>query len=1048
MSKKSYPHIIACYLILMLLAYQNTYCQQFNNWIFPQNLGLTFNTSPPSILTNTNIGITNSVATISDKFGNLLFYTNGTTVFNRNHLPMPNGTGLNGLGLYGINSALIAPTNDSNRYYIFTANGSTFSGLQGYRYSLVDISLNNGLGDVIIKNELIYTPSTTCRFNLIPHSNGLDFWLICKLNMNEFRCYKFSCNGINGNPVISNVGTNISLFNDYRGGDLKISPDKKTIAISYFYGNYIELFNFNNDNGTVFNSIKIPKQAPFGIEFSGDSKILYITSDTLSSSGSNIYQYNLLNYDSISIKQSETLIGSNLNRPRGSLQLAADGKIYHCPGNSNYLDVIHNPNNIGINCNFQNNAIALNSISDRTYAVLPKGFTNLFYNQSAQITNYTINAPCNTVTLFAKTYIKGNHLSFHWNFGDGTTLTQTVPSGGDTTFTSVTHNFPALQQDSFYVTLTVTSDTLCGQSSTGKPVILRGIIFPTKPKAGFTYQTFCNGSVQFTDTAQTNGNTLSYKWYFGNGDSSTLASPIYQFNNTSPNYTVTQIVQGCLADTFSTTITPTFTPTAALTYTNNCGSLTANFNFTTNATIAKRYIWWGNGFVDSISTAANFSYTYTAYDTFLLKMLVKDVNGCFSDTFYLPVITKAKPIAAFVYNNNACANTAFVLNNTSTVTNSVLTNFIWQANGIVYANTANASFSLPQGLYNFQLKVTSALGCTDSVQQTIAVQSKPTININFTNSCINKPIAFTGNATVANGSIVKYLWHFGNGDSALQQNVVYTYHNPGKYLLQCLATSSNGCIGVVTDSITIDSKPIANFILPNVCTGKLAIFNNTTTNFLGHVNYVWNFGNGLTSNQINGSTIYHNIGSYTVKLQATTTHGCIDTISKPITITNIPAFAGKDTTVWQGTPFTLYGSGGQFYQWQPANLLQNPTNAITTGIAQQTQQFILKVTNTDGCIGYDSVWVYVMLPLKIPNAFSPNGDGINDTWAIGNANTYNNLKVQVFNRAGQLVHEQQGSFTPWNGTYNNKPLPLGTYYYIIQTHNNMPPKTGWVMIIK
>lgn len=1044
MSKKVYAHIILLLISACLILAQVAYTQQFNNWYLLQNAGITFNTTPPSPLYGGMISSGNGCASMSDKNGQLLFYCNGSTVWNKNHQIMPNGIGLLGAAATNNNVIAMPVIGNNNLYYIFTAGAIVLnpSNSTGYCYSIVDMSLNGGLGDVTLKNQLIFSPSAE-RFTIAANGNGTSAWLVAKDWGDRFYSYPITCAGISSNSVISQTGLSLdSNALNMVSGDIKTSPDTKLIAQSFFKKGYIEIYKFNNNTGVLSDAIRIPVTNAKGIEFSPNSKKLYVSADTGTvKPGYKIVQFDLSIYDSTFISNSANIVGISIDttisliRNAGYIQLTPDGKITHPGYQTLKLDVILYPDSTGIACNYQPNywTVGGTRVLDR----FPKGFTNLFIAQPAAIADYTL-SPCRSATFTGKTYIKGNNLTFNWDFGDGTTATQTVPSGGDTTYTTITHSFPNTP-DSFYITLTVSSDTLCGTGTSGKKIIFPNVPPLIAPTAGFTYTTNCNGSIQFTDTSQANGNgTLTYTWYFGDGDSSAAASPLHQYNNLIDSFTVTQIVQsnitGCthLADTVVKTMYPLLKPVAGLYYTATCGNLSIQFTDTSQGSIAKRYIWFGDGYIDSTNSNTSFSHTYMAYDTFLVKMLVKTNQGCQSDTLYLTVITKATPVANFVYNNNGCAGIPFILNNSSTVQNVSFNNFEWYVNGALSSTQPNASLTLPQGNYTVKLKVTSAHGCTDSITKNVAVQGTPIVTANFGNGCVNSAINFNANATAANGSITKYIWYFGNGDSALQQNTTYTYSTHGKYEVSCHAVSSNGCTGITKDSIVIESIPHTDFSIAAACTGKESLFTNTTTNALGVVNYYWNFGNGNTSQQTTGKTIYTTIGSYTVSLTATTTNGCTNTTTHNLTIKDLPAFAGNDTTIWKGTSFILHGSGGTNYSWQPSYLLQNANTSTVTGIAQNTQQFILKVTDNNGCIGYDSVWVYVMLPLKIPNAFSPNGDGINDTWVIENVNNYPHLSVEIYNRWGQMIHSQKGKFTPWNGTYNNKPVPIGTYYYLIK----------------
>ena len=109
----------------------------------------------------------------------------------------------------------------------------------------------------------------------------------------------------------------------------------------------------------------------------------------------------------------------------------------------------------------------------------------------------------------------------------------------------------------------------------------------------------------------------------------------------------------------------------------------------------------------------------------------------------------------------------------------------------------------------------------------------------------------------------------------------------------------------------------------------------------------------------------------------------------------------------------------------------------------------LNVSSAMGCgTASDSVFIRVYKKITIPNVFSPNGDGINDTWNILQLNTYPEADLSVFNRYGQKVYESAGYANQWDGKLKGKHLPLGTYYYIIDLKNGLKPFSGWVMILK
>jgi gliding motility-associated-like protein len=114
----------------------------------------------------------------------------------------------------------------------------------------------------------------------------------------------------------------------------------------------------------------------------------------------------------------------------------------------------------------------------------------------------------------------------------------------------------------------------------------------------------------------------------------------------------------------------------------------------------------------------------------------------------------------------------------------------------------------------------------------------------------------------------------------------------------------------------------------------------------------------------------------------------------------------------------------------------------------KNETYTLTAVGQGNCTATDQLTVRILKQIEVPNAFSPNGDGINDRWAIPNLADYPGSKVEVFNRWGQQIFLSYGYNSPWDGSYLGKPLPLATYYYIITLNNGFAPVTGSVTIIK
>src|SRR5687768_9450754 len=161
-----------------------------NNWYFGKSAGINFTGDSAVAVTNGRLFTEEGSASISDKNGNLLFYTNGITVWNRNHKVMPNGNGLLG-GKSSTQSALILQKPGSETiFYIFTTDIQAQS--DGLRYSILDMSKDGGNGDIVFKNTFMIAP-TTEKLTAIRHSNGTDWWVIAhRWNSNAYMSFLVS----------------------------------------------------------------------------------------------------------------------------------------------------------------------------------------------------------------------------------------------------------------------------------------------------------------------------------------------------------------------------------------------------------------------------------------------------------------------------------------------------------------------------------------------------------------------------------------------------------------------------------------------------------------------------------------------------------------------------------------------------------------------------------------------------------------------------------------------------------------------------------------
>lgn len=219
--------------ILLLFCALNVLAQgEANNWFFGKNAGINFNSGNPIAISGSNLNTNEGCSSFSDKNGNLLFYSDGTTVWDKTNTPMPNGNGTLKGHPSSTQSAIIVPhPQKNNLYFIFTVgtewqtdDGTLIpsSGLNSY---VVDMNLNDGLGDISGSSKDLSDGFNTNWSEKVASVKGAEcntFWII-SLVQNTYYSYKVDINGLNPTPVKSVV----NYFSGDRRGYLKISPDGK-----------------------------------------------------------------------------------------------------------------------------------------------------------------------------------------------------------------------------------------------------------------------------------------------------------------------------------------------------------------------------------------------------------------------------------------------------------------------------------------------------------------------------------------------------------------------------------------------------------------------------------------------------------------------------------------------------------------------------------------------------------------------------------------------------------------------------------------------------
>jgi hypothetical protein len=371
-------------ILLSILTLSNAYSQKhFNNWYFGNKAGITFNTptGEPDILLDGAMETGEGCSTFSDSSGNLMFYTDGRSVWNKNHQLMTNGTDLAG-HTSSTQCGLIVPLpNSDSIFYIFTNDAIENGFSKGFNYSVVDISLENGLGAVTQKNIHVYNNKSE-KLTAVSHKNESDIWIVTQdIDKNVFTVFLLNDEGLDTKRIESPA-----YFSKQKSqaGVLKFSPLGNKLVLAQYNVESVKLYDFDNENGLIsnemdFNISSTGSFETYGAEFSENGKMLYVSSNSM------LHQYDISSNNQSQIEKSEIIIfKANIGQQLWALERGPDNKIY-IANRGLILSVINQPNLPGKKCDFKYYAIDLKGRSSayglpnaiKTYNFVKKNIENI-----------------------------------------------------------------------------------------------------------------------------------------------------------------------------------------------------------------------------------------------------------------------------------------------------------------------------------------------------------------------------------------------------------------------------------------------------------------------------------------------------------------------------------------------------------------------------------------------------------------------------------------------------------------------------------------------
>ena len=477
------------------------------------------------------------------------------------------------------------------------------------------------------------------------------------------------------------------------------------------------------------------------------------------------------------------------------------------------------------------------------------------------------------------------------------------------------------------------------------------------------------------------------------------------------------------------------------------------------------FAYYGTG----VSATGLYTPQSVAPGTYPIKYVYTTTTyGC-ADSATKNEIVWPSPVAKWGITSPDCEKNNITFTDSSVANYSNIVSRFWNyGDGTYTTKTTSASFIkqyATANTYNVSLRVQTDSGCRSTYNsQFVKVNYLPHVNFGLPVICLpDGKGTFTDSSTIGDNSqaLFSYLWNFGdanNNTPSTLQNPVHQYAALGPYNVQLKVTTKDNCIDSLTKVFnTVYPQPKASFVASsyNVCVNDHIQFTDKSNGITGNpVSWVWDLANGNTSTVQNPAKAFIDSGTFNVSLYFYNQQGCVsDTAIQQIVVNPYPVLnIGSSLFVLQGGTITIkppyfYGTNLQFL-WTPSAYLSSDTARYPKATPPDDITYTLLLTGIGGCSVSDDVFIKVLKSPVVPNAFSPNGDGINDTWKIRYLESYPGASVQVYDRYGELVFNSINYTKDWDGTYNGKALPIGTYYYIIDPKNGRQKISGSVTIIR
>jgi gliding motility-associated-like protein len=671
-------------------------------------------------------------------------------------------------------------------------------------------------------------------------------------------------------------------------------------------------------------------------------------------------------------------------------------------------------------------------------------------NPVAYFKNTSVCNGAATVFIDSSSTANGSLSLWKWEFGDSTSADFTQ---------NPSHVY--IHAGLHPVTLVVQNNFGCADTLT------KNVNVFFNPVASFTHADVCfKDSMYFTSTSyiDTSSSLAHYFWSFNDGATSTLANPVHYYALPG-TYQVTLVVKTLDSCSNATTISVNvFDPPVSHFNVNDVCLFdsAAVSNTSVNPAVGTINNWsWSFGDGTPVNTTYwSPHHLYGVTGRYAIQLITYSSNlGC-ADTLVDSITVFPMPVAGFS-SVDECLGQAIHFSDLSVVpTTDTITTWGWDFGGGSAASALQNPVRIfsNYGTYGVTLLVATNHGCKDTVNHTAIVHPKPTTLFNSDDVCLGSLTSFVDSSFVPTNStndvLLSWTWMFGdNSFLSNNQNTTHLYDTTGTFSVQLLAVTDFGCADSISKIVTVNPNPEVNFSANDTIGCEplcITLQDASIISSGGNESWLWDVGDNTS--EVNGAQInhcYHNDSIfapnyYSVTLSVTSDNGCTSTATKTNYITVYPlphaAFVAQPISAIITNPvitLTDLSVGANFWRW---NLGDTDTNLIMetppSHTYADTGSYIITLLTATQYQCLDSTQQTITIEpdfiFYIPNSFSPNDDGVNDSFT-GKGIFIKEFEMSIFDRWGNLIYKTDDIDKPWDGKVNkgNQPAQQDVYIYSV-----------------